>query len=47
MLAANFLAAFMWRRPMNNAILAAPTHKRPEKVSDGISTQVVGWMINK
>ena len=43
----NFLAAFMWRKPLNNAVLATPTHRGPEKVSDGTSTQVVVWMINK
>ena len=39
--AANFLVAFMWRRPLNSAVLAFPTHRGPEKVSDGTSTQVV------
>jgi len=45
--AANFLAAFMWRRPLNSAILAIQTHRRLEKVSDGTSTRVGAWMINK
>ena len=45
--AANFLAAFMWRRPLNSAVLATPTHRGSEGVSDGISTQVMAWMINK
>ena len=45
--AANFLAAFMWRRPLNSAALAIPTHKGPERVSNATSTQVVDWMINK
>ena len=45
--AANFLAAFMWRRPLNSAALVTPTHRKPERVSDGTSTQVVAWMINK
>ena len=31
----------MWRRPLNSAVLAAPTHKGLGKVSDGTSTQVV------
>ena len=44
---ANFLAAFMWRRPLNSAALATTTQRRPEKVSDGTSTQVVAQMINK
>ena len=37
----------MWRRPLNTAALATITHKRPERVSDGTSTQVVTQMINK
>ena len=43
----NFLAAFMWRRPLNSAILATLTHRGPEGVSDGTNTQIVAWMINK
>ena len=39
--AANFLAALMWRRPLNSATLTIPTHKEPKGVSDGTSTQVV------
>ena len=39
--AANFLATFMWRKPLNSATLATPTHRGPERVSDGTSTQVV------
>ena len=38
--AATFLAAFMWRRPLNSAVLATITHGKPKKVSDGTSTQV-------
>ena len=45
--AATFLAAFMLRRPLNNASLAITTHKKPEKVSNGIDTQVRAQMINK
>ena len=45
--AANFLAALMWKRPLNSAALAIPIHREPEGVSDGTSTQVVAWMINK
>ena len=37
----------MWRRPLNSAALATTTHRRPERVSDGTSTQVVAQMINK
>ena len=37
----------MWRRPLNSAALAIPTHKGPERVSNATSTQVVDWMINK
>ena len=44
---ANFLATFIWRRPLNNTALATTTHRKPESVSDGTSTQVVAQMINK
>ena len=45
--AANFLAAFMWRRPLNSIVLATITHKRPKRVSDRTNTQVVAQMTNK
>ena len=45
--AANFLATFMWRKPLNNAVLATATHRRPEGVSDRTSTRVAAWMIDK
>ena len=32
---------------LNSAALAVATHKRFGKVSDGTSTQVVDWAINK
>ena len=32
---------------MNSVTLAAATHKEFGKVSDGISTQVMDWTINK
>ena len=44
---ATFLAAFMLRRPLNSAALATITHRKPERVSDGIVTQVRDQMINK
>ena len=44
---ATFLAAFMWRRPPNNATLATTTHREPERVSDGTGTQVRARIINK
>ena len=37
----------MWRRPLNNAVLVAATHKRLGRASDGTSIQVVAYMINK
>ena len=37
----NFLTAFMWKIPLNSAVLATPTHRGPERVSDRTSTQVV------
>ena len=45
--ATNFLAAFMWRRPLNSAALATTTHRKLEGVFDGINTQVVTQMTNK
>ena len=42
-----FWAAFMWKRPLNSAVLTTITHRKPERVSDGTSTQVVVQMINK
>ena len=46
-LIANFLAAFMWRKPLNSIALATTTHRRLERVSDGISTQVMAQMTNR
>ena len=46
-IAATFLAAFMWRRPLNSAALATTTHRRLKGVSDGMGTQVGTQMINK
>ena len=46
-IAAIFLAAFMWRRPLNSAALATTTHRRLKEVSDGDGTQVGAQMINK
>ena len=45
--AATFLAAFMWRRPLNSAALATTTHRKPKRVSDGTGTQIRAQMINK
>ena len=45
--AANSMAIFMWRRPLNSVALVAPTHREPMRVFDGTSTQVVAWMIDK
>ena len=45
--AANFLATFMLRRPLNSAALATTTHRKLERVFDETSTQVVAQMINK
>ena len=44
--AATFLAAFMLKRPLNNAVLATTTHRKLERVSDGTDTQVRTQMIN-
>ena len=45
--AVNSLTAFMWRRPLNSAVLVAPIHRESVEVFDGTNTQVVAWMINK
>ena len=45
--AAKSLAAFIWRRPLNSVALVTPTNRRPVRVSDEISTQVVTWIIDK
>ena len=45
--ATTFLAAFMLRRPLNSVVLATTTHRKPERVFDGTSTQVKAQMINK
>ena len=45
--ATTFLAAFMLRKPLNSADLTTTTHRKPERVSDGIGTQVRAQMINK
>ena len=42
-----FMAAFMLRKPLNNAALATTTYRKPKRVSDGIGTQVKAQMINK
>jgi len=44
---ATFLAAFMWRRPLNSAALVTTTHRKPKRASDGTGTQVRTQMINK
>ena len=46
-IAATFLAAFMWRRLLNNDVLLTTTHRKPEKVSDRTNTQVRAQMTNK
>ena len=45
--AVTFLAALIWRRPLNSVALATTTHKKSGRVSDGTSTQVKGQMIKK
>ena len=42
-----FLAALMWRRPLNSVALATATYKGLKGVSDGMGAQVEAWMINK
>ena len=45
--AATFLTAFMLRRPLNSAVLATTTHRKPKRVSNRTGTQVRAQMINK
>ena len=42
-----FLAAFMWRRHLNNETLVTTTHRKSRKVSDGTDTQVKSQIIDK
>ena len=42
-----FLVVFMLRRPLNSIVLATTTHRKPERVSNRIDTQVKTQMINK
>ena len=46
-IAATFLAAFMWRRPLNSVALVTTNHRKQERVFDGIDIQVRVQMINK
>ena len=46
-IAATFLIAFMWRRPLNSAVLATTTHRKPKRESDETGTQGKAQMINK
>ena len=46
-IAATFLAAFIWRRPLNSTVLATTTHRKPKRVFDETDTQVRAQMINK
>ena len=45
--ATTFLAAFMWRRPLNSATFATTIHRKLKRVSDGTDTQVKSQIINK
>ena len=45
--AATFLAVFIWRRPLNSAVLATTTHRKPENMFDETDTQVSAQIINK
>ena len=37
----------MWTWPLDSALWATAAHRAPEKVVDGICTQVCTWMTNK
>ena len=41
------LVTFMWRRPLNSAVLATTTHKKSKRVSDATDTQVKTQVIDK
>ena len=43
----NFLAAFMWRRPLKSIVLTTTTYRKPNGVSDGTNTRVGAQIINK
>ena len=45
--ATTFIAVFMWRRPLNSAVLATTIHRKPKRVSDETGTQVRAQMTNK
>ena len=42
-----FLTAFMWRKHLNNEVLATTTHKKSWEVSDGTDTQVIFQTVDK
>ena len=42
-----FLAAFMWRRLMNNETMVITTHREPKEVSNGTDTQVKSQINDK
>ena len=46
-IAATFLAALIWRGPVNSATLVTTTHRKMRGMSDGTDTQVRVQMINK
>ena len=37
----------MWKRPLNSAVLATTTHRKPKKESDETGTPVRAQMMNK
>jgi len=42
-----FLAAFMWRRPLNSNALATVTYRKLRTMPDGTGTQIRVQMANK
>ena len=42
--AANSMAIFIWRRPLNSVALVAPTHREPMRVFDGTSINTSNLM---
>ena len=45
--ASTFLAAFIWRIPLNSAVSTTTIHGTPKKIADETYTQVGALMMNK
>ena len=45
--AATFLAAFIWRRPLNSVVSTTITRREPRKIFDETGTQVKAGIVDK